>query len=216
MLAGAARLVRVRTLPFALLVAIGFLAALALLPADARLLHVLTNNDTRALRDIARAISFWGDFPTGSLIVSVALWSLGTLARRPRWRAASLAALLASAVAGVTANCLRLTLGRPRPNTELPDGLYGPRPDYRYHAFPSGHSATAMGSAAALAIALPPTAAPAIGGAIAVGWSRLYLKQHHPSDVIAGFTLGAAAGVALGLAARAAHRPSGNGDDHGQ
>lgn len=211
MLAGAARLVRARALPFALLVAIGFLAALALLPFDAGLLHVLTDNDTRAQRDIARAISLWGDFPTGSLILSAALWSLGTLARRPRWRAAALAALLASSIAGVTANCLRLTLGRPRPNAELPDGLYGPRNDHRYHAFPSGHSATAMGSATAMAIALPPTAAPAVGAALAVGWSRIYLRQHHPSDVIAGFTLGIAAGIALGLAARGLFPKPGTG-----
>lgn len=202
MLARAARLIRARAVPFALLAAAGLLGALVLLPSDARLLHALTDNDTRAMRDIARAISFWGDFPTGSLILSASLWLLGTLARRPTWRAAALAALLASATAGLAANCFRLTLGRPRPNAEVQDGLYGPRRDHRYHAFPSGHSATSMGSAAALAIALPPAAAPAVGAALAVGWSRLYLRQHHPSDVIAGFTFGAVAGIALGLAAR--------------
>ncbi len=202
MLAAAARLVRARAVPFSILAAAGLLAALALVPADARLLHALTDNDTRAMRNIARAISFWGDFPTGSLLVSAGLWLCGALARRANWRAAALAALLASATAGLGANAFRLTLGRPRPNAELADGLYGPRADHRYHAFPSGHSATAMGSAAALSIALPPIAAPAVGAALAVGWSRIYLRQHHPSDVIAGFTFGAVAGIALGLAAR--------------
>lgn len=218
MLAGAGRAIRARALPFAALAAAGLLAAMALLPFDARLLHLLTDNDTRAMRDIARAISFWGDFLTGSLLLAAGLWLIGGIARALRrsgggggapaarpspWRAAALATLLASAAAGIAANCLRLTLGRPRPRAELPDGLYGPRIDHRYHAFPSGHSATAMGSAAALAVALPPAAAPAVGAALAVGWSRLYLKQHHPADVVAGFTFGAVAGIAFGLAARA-------------
>lgn len=202
MLARAGRLLRARAVPFGLLAAAGFAAALALVPADARLLQLLTEDDTRALRDIARAISFWGDFLTGSLLLAAGLWLVGIVARRPGWRAAALATLLASATAGVAVNCLRLTLGRPRPRAELPDGLYGPRADHRYHAFPSGHSATAMGSAVALAVALPPTAVPAVGAALAVGWSRLYLRQHHPADVVAGFTFGAVAGIAFGLAAR--------------
>lgn len=202
LLAGASRLLRAHPAAFALLALGGLAAAAALFPFDRALLEAITDNDTRAMRDIARAISFWGDFPTGSLILSAALWTAGFLLQRPRWRVAALAALLASASAGITANALRLSLGRPRPSADVADQLHGPRGDHRYHAFPSGHSATAMGTAAALAAALPPLAAPAAAGALAVGWSRLYLKQHHPSDVAAGFTFGIFFGIAFGLAAR--------------
>lgn len=202
LVAEAARLARRHAFSLGLIGIAGLLASLALMPLDARLLHGLTDNDTRALRDIARAISFWGDFPTGSLMLSLALLLFGIVARRPFWRSTAMATLLAAAIAGLTANCLRLSLGRPRPSADLADGLYGPRRGHRFHAFPSGHSATSMGSAAALAMAIPPAAAPALGAALAVGWSRIYLRQHHPSDVVAGFTLGALAGVAFGAAAR--------------
>lgn len=202
----AAKVARAHALAFGLLAAAGLAMSLALITVDSRLLHLLTDNDTRALRDVARSISFWGDFPTGSIILAAALWLSGMLFGRRHWQTAALATLLAATLAGLTASSLRVALGRPRPYAELPDGLYGPRRGHRFHAFPSGHSATSMGSAAALAVALPPTAAPAVATALAVGWSRVYLKQHHPSDVIAGFTVGALAGIALGLAARFSNR----------
>jgi undecaprenyl-diphosphatase len=67
-------------------------------------------------------------------------------------------------------------------------------------SFPSGH---AMGNAAffltlyLLCRRLAPGLAPWIGGAgllltLAIGFSRLYLQVHYPSDVLAGFALGTA------------------------
>jgi len=155
------------------------------------------------LKEAARALYFWGDFLTGSLIFSAVVWLVGRLAGWRLWRVAALAALLASAVAGLTANFLRLTTGRPRPLYErIADGFYGVRFDHRYHAFPSGHSATAWGTATALAVAAPAVGVPALAGAGAVVWSRLYLKAHRPADVWVGAGFGVFWGVALGLAAR--------------
>ena len=61
------------------------------------------------------------------------------------------------------------------------------------YSFPSGHSMAAAALATALIILLWPTRArwPAalVGGtwALLMGWSRLYLGVHYPSDVLAGW-----------------------------
>ncbi len=155
------------------------------------------------LKEATRAIYFWGDFLTGSVLASVLVWLAGSVAGKRLWRWAALAALLASACAGLVANSLRLTTGRPRPLYErIPDGFYGICLDHRYHAFPSDHSATAWGTAAALVVTVPAVGVAAVAGATVVGWSRMYLRAHRPTDVWTGAGLGVIFGVVLGIAAR--------------
>ncbi len=171
-------------------------------PNDRAWLDALANHDTPEGRAFARKLSWWGDFLTGSLGLAGVLWLVGKMARKRVWQTAALACLLASATAGMTANLFRLTLGRPRPATDVPDRFYGLVPSHKYHSFPSGHSATACGSAAALAVALPVVGVPALAAAGGVVWSRMYLKQHFPSDVLVGGCLGILAGACFGAAAR--------------
>ncbi|KAA2241322.1 phosphatase PAP2 family protein [Chitinophaga agrisoli] len=67
------------------------------------------------------------------------------------------------------------------------------------YSFPSGHTSSAFSSATALARAYPKwyIIAPALLWSGTVGYSRLYLGVHNPSDVAAGAVLGA--GTAFGL-----------------
>jgi len=111
--------------------------------------------------------------------------------------------LVGFACAGLVVNSLRLTTGRPRPLYErIPDGFYGICLDHRYHAFPSGHSATAWGTATALVVTVPAVGLAAVAGATVVGWSRMYLRAHRPTDVWTGAGLGVIFEVVLGIAAR--------------
>jgi len=93
---------------------------------------------------------------------------------------------------------LKRTVTRARP--ALPTGIEAlMQPPDRF-SFPSGHSASTLSVALALASALPPAAAvPLCAVAVAVGLSRCYLGVHYPGDVLAGWTL-ALAGVAAGSA----------------
>ena len=105
----------------------------------------------------------------------------------------------------------------------LKAGFDRPRPDLVAHhmealsaSFPSGHSATAavvyLTLGALIARSLPRTRlrALAMGAAVvltlAIGASRVYLGVHWPTDVLAGWTVGAAWALAAWLAERSLRR----------
>jgi membrane-associated phospholipid phosphatase len=60
-------------------------------------------------------------------------------------------------------------------------------------SFPSGHTSVAFASATSLYLAYPKwyVAVPAFTWAASVGYSRMYLGVHYPSDVLAGAVIGA-------------------------
>ncbi|MGH7533115.1 MAG: phosphatase PAP2 family protein [Gemmatimonadales bacterium] len=74
----------------------------------------------------------------------------------------------------------------PIPLAKIPDA----------YSFPSGHSAAAMAMALPIAILGGPLGLIAVGAAIAVGASRVYLRVHYVTDVLMGQLLGAAGAVA--------------------
>ncbi|MFH0954442.1 MAG: phosphatase PAP2 family protein [Verrucomicrobiota bacterium] len=187
---------------FALLAfGVALLAALVH-PQDTGLYHRMTDRRSDRVRAVARRVSHWGDLQRGSLIVAAVVWGVGVVRKKRRWQAAGIACLLAALLAGAVANVARPAFGRPRPSTEVPDGFYGLRFTGRYHSFPSAHSCTSFGTAAALAVAVPAVGLPSLAGAAAVAWSRMYMREHYLSDVIAGAGVGIWFGIALGLAVR--------------
>ncbi len=175
---------------------------LLMVPYDAEWLARLTSPQSPDLLALARWLTHWGDYHTGSFLLAAALLALGLGLGRERLRRAALASILAASVAGLTANVFRGLIGRPRPVAELPDGLYGPTMRFELQGSPSAHAATSVGSAAALLVAVPPVGVAAAVAAGGVVWSRLYLRHHHPTDVVVGGSLGAMFGAVLGLAAR--------------
>ena len=90
----------------------------------------------------------------------------------------------------------------------MPDGLYGPSLHFKLQGSPSAHAATSFGSATALLVAVPVVGVPAWMAAVTVGWSRLYLRHHHPADVVIGGSFGMLIGILMGLAARGRRQPA--------
>jgi undecaprenyl-diphosphatase len=85
---------------------------------------------------------------------------------------------------------LKTIVGRPRPYATY-TGIY---PDVveTDKSFPSGHVSTAFSTAASISIQCRKwyVTVPLYAWATSVGYSRMYLGQHYPSDVLAGAAVG--------------------------
>lgn len=90
---------------------------------------------------------------------------------------------------------LKNLFGRIRPcdiNTSIQ--LLVPRPDD--FSFPSGHTAASFAAVTALMMAGERKLwKPALGLAVLIAFSRLYLYVHYPTDILGGIIAGGAAGV---------------------
>ncbi|MBM3202900.1 phosphatase PAP2 family protein [Candidatus Woesearchaeota archaeon] len=172
------------------------------LPCEMDWLHRMQGERNDSLRRLAKNLSFWGDWYTGTVLICALLWLTGWIVRHGYLRQAAVGCLMAALLSGLFADVFRYGLGRARPNAGVAEGLYGPTLKARFHSFPSGHTTTAFGTAVALSILFPPMTLPALTLAGGVGWSRLYLDYHHPSDVLMGMVLGSSFGLIFGIATR--------------
>lgn len=161
---------------------------------DLHVYHAMDDVRSQPLTLLARTLSvLGGGLVTIPLRAAVALW----LAVRTRWRAFAVW-VMTWAAAEIVLAVAKAFFHRGRPSGSLV-GTVG-------YSFPSGHAVAGAATAVALVLVLMP-AGPArrrwewvaVGFAFVMAVSRVYLRAHWLSDVVAGVLLGA--GVALGTAA---------------
>jgi len=97
-----------------------------------------------------------------------------------------------TAVNYVITTSLKVMIDRPRPYDTYPQDIinYQIRDDA---SMPSGHTSGAFATATALSLKYPKwyVIAPSYLWAASVGYSRMHLGMHYPSDVLAGAIIGA-------------------------
>lgn len=100
---------------------------------------------------------------------------------------------LAVALSGLSANVLKRVIGRARPSQFDEWGAFGLSPfsGSKFESFPSGHSTTVGAIFMVLILLLPRYRLAFILLALWMGFSRVMVSAHYPSDVIAGLSYGA-------------------------
>lgn len=156
------------------------------LPEDVAILQMLHQTETARLDEFAEFLTFFG-IVGGVIPVATAI--AGVLLLRRQWQSLLywVLALLGSSVIGAG---MKLLWHRARPH--LWDSFYPYPKDF---SFPSGHAMASMTLVAALVLLFwkTPWRLPLLllGGlfVLGIGWTRLYLGVHYPSDVLAGWML---------------------------
>ena len=118
-------------------------------------------------------------------IVPVLLWLAGK-------RREGVALLVACVVSTLLAVGIQFLVMRPRPVD-----VRAVQPVSAFPSFPSGHAAAVFGGAALASLVWRRAGFVALPGAILVSFSRLYLCQHYPSDLLGGAILGVAVATAV-------------------
>lgn len=108
-------------------------------------------------------------------------------------RRAALDVAGAGTIGWVAAQAVKPLLDRSRPyQGGLGDLLVHPPAG---SSWPSGHTAVAAAVGTVVADSGPVGLASGAGTALWVGWSRIYVGAHHPSDIVAGLGLGALSSI---------------------
>lgn len=103
---------------------------------------------------------------------------------------------LALVASSASTYILKRIVNRERPAYSYPD--IQASETQKYHSFPSGHTSNAFCTATSLSLTFKKWyyVVPAFVWAGAVGYSRMHLGVHYPSDVLAGALLGAGSAYA--------------------
>jgi membrane-associated phospholipid phosphatase len=99
--------------------------------------------------------------------------------------------LISVGVSTLFSDVMKAGFHRERPGDRYP-GMIFPSSPVHDGSFPSGHSTLAFNTATTLALDYPKwyVVVPAFFWAGSVGYSRLYLGKHYPSDVLGGAAVG--------------------------
>lgn len=167
-------------------------AALAFLFVDRpTILAVATWPDARV--DVFEHVTELGH-STKYIVASVLAFVLFRwIVRRPRLHAAAALVFGAIVFPGLLINLLKVVIGRFRPHRLIEKDQWGFDPftiDYNTSSFPSGHSCTIFGLAFALALLFPRLRVLWFAVAVVVGFSRVAVLAHYPSDVVVGGYVG--------------------------
>lgn len=100
------------------------------------------------------------------------------------------------AIAAVVTEGLKVTINRDRPYIKYPNKIFSNSTE-NDRSFPSGHASVAFATATTLTLEFKKwyVAVPAYAWAAGVSYSRLYLGEHYPTDIIGSAVVGCGSAV---------------------
>ncbi|MEG1586522.1 MAG: phosphatase PAP2 family protein [Bacteroidales bacterium] len=160
-------------------------------PAEVRLLHKINSCDSRVAVNYNKFISSSEAYLLIGIPVGMGIYDLITRDADHLDKTLGIAASVASvyAVQLITKQIVK----RQRPYEKYPGYIIN-RVDESGYSFPSNHTGGAFALATSLSLNYPKwyVIAPAYLWATAVGYSRMQLGVHYPTDVLAGALIGSA------------------------
>jgi undecaprenyl-diphosphatase len=130
-----------------------------------------------------------GDWPTHAIAGAIG-FAITFVIGSKAWMRIFVAMLIALALAGVTARAIKIASGRARPSVKTEAQWNGPQFSSKYHAFPSGHTASSTAFFVALFLTRRKSGAPLLLIPILIALSRMIVGAHYLSDVILAAILG--------------------------
>ncbi|MES1221613.1 MAG: phosphatase PAP2 family protein [Bacteroidota bacterium] len=126
-----------------------------------------------------------------SAAIPVGLLATGFIEKSPELKRKAYETFGGIVIEVIISETLKRAINRKRPGEEYPAIIF-PYRNLRGKSFPSGHTSLAFATATSLSIQLRKwyVVVPAYLWAGSVGYSRMYLGVHYPSDVLAGAALG--------------------------
>ena len=125
-----------------------------------------------------------------SIIAPIAVYSVGLINKDSITKQKGIMIAGSLVISSAVAVGLKWTVNRPRPFVTYPD--IEKLTSAGSPSFPSGHTSMAFSTATSLSLAFPKwyVIAPAFIWASSVGYSRMDLGVHYPSDVLVGAIVG--------------------------
>ncbi|HYS07573.1 MAG TPA: phosphatase PAP2 family protein [Myxococcales bacterium] len=162
-------------------------------PIDVELLQALNRPGIPWLDEVMRAAS-----NTGVLLAIAALAAIYLWLKSPHRALAAILLVVAIGAADlISVRVVKPLMDRPRPCKVDPFRIKHPAGCGSGQSFPSAHASNTAAAAMIFAWGAPRLSFLGLALTVLVGISRVYLGVHWPTDVLAGWALGAALGAVL-------------------
>ena len=164
------------------LVVTAVIALIAAFLLDQATANWIATHSSPELKRVMRIVSRVGDWPAHMIAGAIGLAVAFTVGSKV-WMRIFLAMLIALALAGVTTRAIKIATGRARPSVKTEAQWNGPQFRSKFHAFPSGHTASSTAFFVALFLARKKIGRPLLLIPILIAASRMILGAHYLSDV---------------------------------
>ena len=164
------------------LIVTAVIALIAAFLLDQATANWIATHSSPELKRVMRIVSRVGDWPAHAIAGAIG-FAIAFVMASKAWMRIFLAMLIALALAGVTTRGIKIATGRARPSVKTEARWNGPQLSSKYHAFPSGHTASSTAFFVALFLARKKIGGPLLLIPILIAASRMILGAHYLSDV---------------------------------